>query len=1541
MARQPDSLNVVPEHWKQHMEGLADGKKRALLRYFRIVKEINEQEPYLQSLTDAQLKAKTTEFKLRLRAGATLDDLLVEAFALVREVSSRVLRLRHFDAQMVGGIVLHEGNIAEMKTGEGKTLVATLPTYLNALTGRGVHVVTVNDYLAERDGNWMGRIFKFLGMSVAVATDNMLNSERRVPFAADVTYVTAQVLCFTYLFDNTTQTKNYTAITRPFNYAIVDEVDSLLIDSCGDPLLISAASSENLDRFGVAKEIADELHGTASDEVHYELDHKGKQATLTEAGLYAVYLKLVAKKHIDPVKTSRLMPEGKHEVIVWQEEDPWGPYIINAIKAKELYEINKDYIVTLDKEVHIIDRSSGRIRPRTRWQDNIHQAVEAKENVKVGSDSVTQASITYQCFFRYYPKLAGMTGTAATEAAEFFDVYNLNVVEVPSRLPDQRVDHGCRLYADRWAKLISLYQTVLEAHAQHRPVLIGTSSVAESEQVEGLLKGLSADFFGTGRVHPADRSFSPFWVASSIYADKAYTRKRRRPTDWYKQTVKDKKLALLNAKPENVRREAQIIAQAGLPGAVTIATNMAGRGTDIVLGGNPKGLALQVLMKLFAHYFISVEDYKASKTLLDRVPLDQFSWPEEVSPPAAAASAKAADESSAAAPAAAAPADIAASWSHMEQQLPADLMKRLRATAWVCTTAEDRMSVDNIQGLISKTLDQAEALQTQVLTEHWGGVGNFQVQVHAGPALDKMDELFNNDKILAFQTPKGDLGSQPGRKMTSGMSLPAQKVLAWAAVHLLIFLEKECQQMARRVRDQGGLLVLGTSFHESQRSENQLKGRAARQGDPGETLMMYDLDDAAFRGAGQVSTNMLYSMLAYNEKHCLGDRWCDGILLEASLRPIMLNSEAGYREKRNTLKQFDEVLETFRQHAYSLRRLILNGSNDKSLDMLRMYFQDQADAWVAECIDARKPVRSWNWNELRKRVNKLLDHPKPPSDPAPSLGALPTPTSNRKKGPPLLNVSFVNLNPGQPGPSANPSASQSSPAAGHPPSSFSNGASAPRLPHQQSSHAPQEASSSSSHAPQLQQATPQLWHRVLQLWPWHQHSPPQPQAQPPHPGQSTAGNTLQPGQDPSSQFTQVTEAGKKAFSLFTGSPVEVIPDYMPAKGDFIIDVCSMEEEEVDVVRDALEQNMPLTAPAPFVLDLQYKASPCSSAFSLLLVVIVCFFPSPALVFFSPLILFFLSSALPSCSSHSARNTQAKVAEHRRMLRDSDKTGHRPRIRGRFGTHAEQLRNWLGEYLLAKYDQTCQLSTQRDIAGTSAWERFMMLDTLDDIWMHFLRETSSLQSAVSLRSFSRMDPVQEFNVEAGATFVEALVTFRQDCVYQAFRGPPKEDALRSFFNRLKSQDKPKTPGGALVPPPSSSSSSSGADSTDNSKASASSSASSSSLVSSASPTGSMQVNSDFPSSSVSQVDGSADANTAASLSSGKSDFSHSKEQSIASSTPVPVAHADMDVSVPGSTHNGNGPAARTSNSSAGNGEQKPRSDQESNPDLAELLKLGLR
>ncbi|DBA97691.1 TPA: hypothetical protein ACH3X3_012580 [Trebouxia sp. C0006] len=939
--RQPDGLNVVPEHWKQHMEGLADGKKRALLRYFRIVKEINAQEPYLQSLSDAQLKAKTAEFKLRLRAGATIDDLLVEAFALVREVSSRVLRLRHFDAQMVGGIVLHEGNIAEMKTGEGKTLVATLPTYLNALTGRGVHVVTVNDYLAERDGNWMGKIFKFLGMSVAVATDNMLNIERRVPFAADVTYVTAQVLCFTYLFDNTTQTKNYTAITKPFNYAIVDEVDSLLIDSCRDPLLISAASSENLDRFGVAKEIADKLQLNATKEipeVHYDLDHKGKQATLTELGLKAVYLKLVEKKLIDHVKTSQLMPEGKLEVIVWQEEDPWGPYIINAIKAKELYKINQDYIVTVSGEVHIIDRSTGRIRPRTRWQDNIHQAVEAKEKVKVGTDSVTQASVTYQCFFRYYPKLAGMTGTAATEAAEFFDVYNLNVVEVPSRLPDQRDDHGCRLYADRGGKLISLYQIVLEAHAQDRPVLIGTSSVAESEQIEGLLMGRSArKYLGA---HPANGSFTPFWVGSSLYDKKAYTHgKRRRRTDWYDQTVQDKKLALLNAKPENVRREAQIIAQAGLPGAVTIATNMAGRGTDIVLGGNPKGLALQVLMKLFAHYFISDDDYKASKTSLDRVPLNQFSWPEELTPPAAAgtASAEAAGESPAASSAAAAPADIAASWSHMQKQLPADLMKRLRATAWVCTTAEDKMSVDKIQNLISKTLDQAETLQTQVLTEHWGGVGNFQVQAHAGAALHKMDELFNNDKILAFQTPKGDSGSTSGSKGTPGMSLPAQKALAWAAVHLLIFLEKECQHMARQVRDEGGLLVLGTSFHESQRSENQLKGRAARQGDPGETLMMFDLEDPAFRNAGPLL--VMFSLLAHNEKHCYNDRWADGMLLEASLRPIMLAWEADYRERRSSIKQFDEVLETFRQHAYSLRRLILNGSNDKSLDMLRMYFQ--------------------------------------------------------------------------------------------------------------------------------------------------------------------------------------------------------------------------------------------------------------------------------------------------------------------------------------------------------------------------------------------------------------------------------------------------------------------------------------------------------------------------------------------------------------------------------------------------------------------------
>ncbi|KAL0045095.1 hypothetical protein WJX82_008171 [Trebouxia sp. C0006] len=466
------------------------------------------------------------------------------------------------------------------------------------------------------------------------------------------------------------------------------------------------------------------------------------------------------------------------------------------------------------------------------------------------------------------------------------------------------------------------------------------------------------------------------------------------------------------------------------------------------------------------------------------------------------------------------------------------------------------MSVDKIQNLISKTLDQAETLQTQVLTEHWGGVGNFQ----------------------------------------------------------------ECQHMARQVRDEGGLLVLGTSFHESQRSENQLKGRAARQGDPGETLMMFDLEDPAFRNAGPLL--VMFSLLAHNEKHCYNDRWADGMLLEASLRPIMLAWEADYRERRSSIKQFDEVLETFRQHAYSLRRLILNGSNDKSLDMLRMYFQDQADAWVAECIDARKPISSWNWNEFRKRVNKLLEPPEPPSDPAPSPGALPMPTSNGKKGAPLLNV---------------------------------------------------------------------------------------------------------------------TDAGKTAYSWATGTPVEAIPDYVGANGHFSIAVDSMREWEVDELRDALEQNMPLQAPAPRVLDLQYKA---------------------------------------------------KVAEHRRMLRESDKTGHRPRIKGRFGTHAEHLRNWLGEYLLAKYDLTCQINPQREIAGTSQWERFMMLQTLDDIWMHFLRETSSLQSGVSLRSFSRMDPVQEFNLEAGATFVEALATFRQDCVYQAFRGPPPEDALRKFRDRLASQQKPK-------------------------------------------------------------------------------------------------------------------------------------------------------
>ncbi|MFH1703476.1 MAG: preprotein translocase subunit SecA [Nitrospirota bacterium] len=512
---------------------------RELKRLCPLVEQITSLEAKVTNLSDEQLRDQTEEFKRRLQAGETLDDILPESFAVVREVSRRRLKMRHFDVQMLGGIVLHEGKIAEMKTGEGKTLVATLPVYLNALEDKGVHVITVNDYLAKRDTQWMGPIYGFLGLSIGViqhdssfiydptyfSTDKRLDflkpCSRREAYLADITYGTNNEFGFDYLRDNMKyDISDY--CQRELNYAIVDEVDSILIDEARTPLIISGPSEESTDKYYKIDRIIPKLQKDAD----YTIDEKARTAILTEEGNIKVESLLGVGNLYDPANI-----ELVH-------------HVLQALKAHTLFKRDVDYIIK-DGEVIIVDEFTGRLMPGRRWSDGLHQAVEAKEDVKIESENQTLATITFQNYFRMYKKLAGMTGTADTEAEEFAKIYNLEVVVVPTNEPMIRVDNPDTVYNTEKAKFNAAIKEIEELHQKGQPVLVGTVSIENSEVLSHLLKK-------KGIPH-----------------------------------------SVLNAKYHE--REAEIVAQAGRSSAVTIATNMAGRGTDIVLGGNPEGLAREYL----------------------------------------------------------------------------------------------------------------------------------------------------------------------------------------------------------------------------------------------------------------------------------------------------------------------------------------------------------------------------------------------------------------------------------------------------------------------------------------------------------------------------------------------------------------------------------------------------------------------------------------------------------------------------------------------------------------------------------------------------------------------------------------------------------------------------------------------------------------------------------------------------------------------------------------------------------------------------------
>jgi preprotein translocase subunit SecA len=515
--------------------------EKEVKRIMPIVEQINGLEEEISKLTDAEIRNKTNEFKKQLEEGKTLDEILPEAFAIVREASKRVLGMRHFDVQLIGGIVLHQGRIAEMKTGEGKTLVATLPVYLNALTGKGVHVITVNDYLAKRDSEWMGKLYKFLGLTVGLAISQMSPEQKQKAYACDITYGTNNEFGFDYLRDNMVIYKNQ-LVQRGLAYAIVDEIDSILIDEARTPLIISGRANQSSDLYKkandfvkrlkakviVEEDVKDEAQAEDNENYDYIVDLKAKSASLTQKGIHKAEQEFHLE-NLNDIDNSTLVH-----------------HINQALRAHGIMKRDIDYIVK-DNEVLIVDEFTGRIMYGRRYNNGLHQAIEAKENVKIADESKTLATITFQNYFRMYDKLSGMTGTALTEEEEFQEIYNLDVVSIPTNKEVKRTDQNDVIYKNEKAKFNAIVESVKESHEKGQPVLVGTVSIEKSEKLSKILS---------------------------------------------REGIKHE---VLNAKFHE--KEAEIIAQAGKFGAVTIATNMAGRGTDIMLGGNSEFLAKQEMRK--------------------------------------------------------------------------------------------------------------------------------------------------------------------------------------------------------------------------------------------------------------------------------------------------------------------------------------------------------------------------------------------------------------------------------------------------------------------------------------------------------------------------------------------------------------------------------------------------------------------------------------------------------------------------------------------------------------------------------------------------------------------------------------------------------------------------------------------------------------------------------------------------------------------------------------------------------------------------------
>ena len=725
---------------------------REIKRIIPIVNKIEELEPQMQALSDEQLRGKTNEFKQRLSKGETLDDILPEAFAVVREASRRVLGLRHFRVQLIGGIVLHQGRIAEMKTGEGKTLVATLPLYLNALEGKGAHLVTVNDYLASYQGELMGKIYNFLGLSVGVIVHDMDNEERRAAYNCDITYGTNNEFGFDYLRDNMVIYKEE-MVQRDLHYAIVDEVDSILIDEARTPLIISGAADKSTELYKLADNFVSRLRAKvfvqtddkqSNDDIDadYIVDEKAHTAVLTAKGVKKAEEYFNVKNLADPENATLLH------------------HVNQALKAHGLMKRDRDYVVK-DGEVIIVDEFTGRLMYGRRYSDGLHQAIEAKEGVKVERESKTLATITFQNYFRMYRKLAGMTGTAQTEEQEFKTIYNLDVVVIPTNMPMIRKDYPDCVYKTEKGKFEAVINEIIECNKRGQPVLIGTISIEKSELLSAALK-------------------------------------RRGIT----------KHQVLNAKYHE--KEAEIIAQAGRLGAITIATNMAGRGTDIMLGGNPDFLARQEMKKL--------------------------------------------------------------------------------------NYSED---------LILQSVSLNETSDENV--------------IEARKTYRRLYEEFK--KITAAEREK--------------------------------------------VIEAGGLHIIGTERHEARRIDNQLRGRAGRQGDPGSSRFFISLEDDLMRLFGSDRLKGIVNTLGLEE-----DQPIEHGLLTKAIENAQKRVEGKNFDIRRHVLQYDDVMNKQREVIYEQRKQVLNGENLKEsmLKMIERIIDNIIHLYCSEDANAE----NWDWDGIKNYSQNIF-----------------------------------------------------------------------------------------------------------------------------------------------------------------------------------------------------------------------------------------------------------------------------------------------------------------------------------------------------------------------------------------------------------------------------------------------------------------------------------------------------------------------------------------------------------------------------------------